>query len=81
MGQVVSNQIKIYNILKKRNFDDEEAQLIASAMESKENVVTKEDLAKLDKKMTVLWILTMGAIVITNPRALGLIQRLCGVVK
>ena len=50
-------------------------------MESKENVATKEDLVKLDTKMTVLWILTMGAIVITNPRALDLIQRLCGVVK
>ena len=77
----MSNQIKIYNTLKKQNLDDEEAQLIASAMESKENVDTKEDLAKLDTKMTVLWILTMGAIVITNPRALDLIQRLCGVVK
>ncbi len=120
------SSVEIYKIFSsKKDFSDEEAQFIAGAMELKDSVATKEDIArlqgatkediarlqgatkediarlegttrkdiadlrtefkvdigKLDKKMTILWLITIAAIVFTNPRALDLVQRLCGMAK
>jgi hypothetical protein len=45
MSEVKS--IEIYKLFRSKSFTDEEAQLVASAFDQKENVATKEDLLKL----------------------------------
>ena len=90
----VTESIKIYNILRAKQgiFSDEEAQIIAGALESKDNVATKEDLTGLELRIEkalskirlteiVLWLVTIGAVVITNPRALEVITRLFGLAR
>jgi len=90
----VTESIKIYNILRAKQgvFSDEEAQIIAGALEIKDNVATREDLAGLELRMEkalfkvrltdiVLWLVTIGAIFVTNPKALDLIPRIFGLTK
>lgn len=90
----VTESIKIYNILRAKQgvFSDEEAQIIAGSLEIKDNVATKEDLAGLELRIeralskirltdVVLWLVTIGAVVITNPKALDLITRLFGLTR
>lgn len=85
----MTESIKIYNILRAKQgiFSDEEAQMIASALEERGNVVTDEDLiglelrtgkalSKIQMTDVVLWLATMSTIVFTNPRILDVIMRL-----
>lgn len=82
-------QIKIYNILRSKEgiFTDEEAQYIAASLNQKDDVATKEDIAlvgkdivRLEGKMKLWFLLTLLVILVTNPKALELIQKLCGVI-
>jgi hypothetical protein len=90
----VTESIKIYNILRAKQgvFSDEEAQIIAGALDRKDNVATKEDLAGLELRIEkalsnirltdiVLWLVTIGAVVLTNPKALDVITRLFGLAR
>lgn len=87
----MSDNVKAYKILSKV-VADEDAQFLAGMMDSKGSVATKEDLLtlKLDLRqeisnmkllMIILWIATICSIIVTNPKALDLISRLCGMVK
>jgi hypothetical protein len=71
------NQIKIYNIFrKKENFSDEEAEIIASVLHDNDNTATKEDLAVLEGKIKVWGVILIVVMVLTNPKALELYQRI-----
>jgi amino acid permease len=75
------NAIKIYNVLKRKDFTDEEAELIANALEQKDNVATKEDILRLELRTTVLWLVTIIVIIATNPRTLDFISKVWGIAK
>jgi hypothetical protein len=94
MSEVKS--IEIYKLFRSKSFTDEEAQLVASAFDQKENVATKEDLLKLkldlELKMekgfsamkmqtTILWLVTILVVIATNPRAIDLIGKVLGIAK
>ena len=90
---MASQTFTIYNILRnKKEFTDEEAQTIASALEAKENIATKTDLLALELKLTekfsrmekcnfVFFVIIMAAIVLTNPKALEIISKFLGMAK
>lgn len=113
--ETMASTVEIYKIFSsKKIFTDKEAQILASAMEAKENLATKEDLLNLkvelkgdiadlrtelkgdiaglrtdiDNKLNKLSLrgfamasVIFVAIIATNPRALELISRLCGIAK
>ena len=90
---MASRTFTIYNILKnKKGFTEEEAQTIATAMDTKENLVTKADLVALELKVTekfshmekmnlVFFVIIMAAVLLTNPKALDIISKLLGMAK
>jgi len=90
---MVSRTFTIYNILKsKKGFTEEEAQTIATAMEMKENLVTKADLLALELNVTekfshmekmhlVFFVIIAAAVLLTNPKALDIISKLLGMAR
>lgn len=85
---MASRTFSVYNILKsKKGFTEEGTQTIATAMEMKENLVTKADLLALELKVTekfshmekihlVFFVIIMAAVLLTNPKALDIISKL-----
>jgi len=90
---MASRTFTIYNILKsKKGFTEEEAQTIATAMDTKENLVTKADLLALELKVTekfsrmekmhlVFFVIIVAAGLLTNPKALDIISKFLGMAK
>jgi hypothetical protein len=76
----------------KKGFTEEEAQTIATAMDTKENLVTKADLLALELKVTekfshmekmnlVFFVIIVAAVLLTNPKALEISSKLFGMAK
>jgi hypothetical protein len=88
-AQQVSSAVQIYKIFSKKGFTEEEAGIIATALEQKDNLVTKDDLSavkdvlvdrihKTNIGMVGFGIAILAAIFVTNPRVLDLISKLWG---
>lgn len=75
-----------YNILKnKKGFTEEEAQIIATAMDTKESLVTKADVTEkffhVQKMYLVFFVIIVVAVLLTNPKALDIISTFFGMAR
>lgn len=84
-AQQVSSAVQIYKIFSKKGFTEEEAGIIATALEQKDNLATKDDVHEVvDKlhqtniRMVGFGIAILAAIFVTNPRVLDLVCKLWG---